>query len=257
MTCETAAPLLDRYLDGELPDAERALLEGHFLGCAGCAVEALRRRELQVATLAAGRAHEPDAPSSGRLESRLRQGEAPPGAAPLRPWLIPLAALLLVAVSLAALWVGTRGVFRKHIVLQAIELHVAALREGSSLDVLSSDAHTVRPWFEGKIPFSFDLPDLSGTEWELTGARLVQFEGAPAAQLVLKIRSHRVSVFVLRDPRGLVRIASDLADRSRNRGFRLLSWTEHGLTCLAVSGTEAKELQNLKERFLRASRSPE
>ena len=255
MTCETAAPLLDRYLDGELPDAERALLEGHLLGCAGCAVEALRRRELQVALRAAGRAHEPDAPLRASLEARLRQGAAPPESAPLPRWLIPLAAILLIAVSLAALWVGTRGVFGKHFVLQAIDLHVSAFAKGSSLDVLSSDAQTVEPWFEGKIPFSFNLPDLTGTEWELTGGRLVQFEGIPAVQLVLKIHGHRVSVFVLRDPRGLVRIATDIGDRSRSRGFRLLSWTEYGLTCLAVSGTEARDLQKLKERFIRAARS--
>lgn len=153
-----------------------------------------------------------------------------------------------------AVWVGSRAASLGRVVGQVVDLHVAALGEAAPLDVLSSDAHTVKPWFEGKLPFAFDLPDLSGTGWELAGGRLTSADGAPAAQLILKVRRHRVSVVVFSDSTGMGRRLSTLGDRELSRGFRLLSWTANGLRYVAVSDTGPEDLRTLAERFLRAAR---
>ncbi len=253
MTCDAIPPFLDRYLDGELPKADRVRLEEHLRSCPTCAVEALRRRELQAAIRGAGRAFEPSAALKARLEACLRQDTERQAPRASRSWLLPLAAVLLVGVALTAVWGGFRAVRSGRVIGQVVDLHVGALGEATPLDVLSTDAHTVKPWFEGKLPFAFDLPEFSGTGWELAGGRLVRVDGTPAAQLILKIRRHRVSVIVFSDSTGLG--LSKLDDREVSRGFRLLSWTASGLRYVAVSDTGAEDLRTLAELFLRAART--
>jgi anti-sigma factor RsiW len=253
MTCESTARLLDRHLDGELPEAERSMLEEHIRSCPACALETLRRRELQTAVREAGAAFVPSARLTEGVLARLRQDGRPSGrVAP--PWRLPLAALLLVGLALAAVWTGSRTAGRARLVTPLVDLHLAALAD-TPLDVLSSDAHTVKPWFEGKIPFAFDLPDLTDTGWELAGGRLVRVDGAPAAQLILGIRRHRVSVVVFVDPDATGAGLSSGGSRETSRGFRLLSWSANGLRYVAVSDTGAEDLETLADRFLRASRS--
>ena len=74
------------------------------------------------------------------------------------------------------------------------DLHVSDLASANPYDVVSSDRHTVKPWFQGKIPFAFNLPEFAGTEFTLLGGRLVYLHQQPAAQLVVGVGKHRISV---------------------------------------------------------------
>ena len=79
------------------------------------------------------------------------------------------------------------------------DLHVGTLASASPVDVISTDRHTVKPWFQGKIPFSFNLPDLQNTEFSLLGGRLTYLDQTPGAQLIYDYRKHHISVFVFQE----------------------------------------------------------
>ncbi len=241
MACAEWDASLDRYLDGELPDAELAPLEAHLSGCAPCAAEALRRREFQFAIREAGAEFRPSPAFRARIERSVRHGR-PDARSALR--LLPLAAAVLVGAGLLALR-GARSPAADLGLREAVDLHVTALASTVPLDVLSSDSHTVKPWFEGKLPFTFDLPDLSGSPFELLGGRVVFLDQAPAAQLLLRVRRHRVSVFVVQEREGL----PDRSPREETRSFRVASFASRGLRFLAVADTGAEDLEALARYF--------
>src|SRR6202012_3814639 len=74
--------------------------------------------------------------------------------------------------------------------------HLATLSSGASPEVISTDRHTVKPWFQGKLPFSFDLPDALPAETTLKGGDFTYLHGQPAALLLFTIHKHEVSVFL-------------------------------------------------------------
>jgi anti-sigma factor RsiW len=119
------------------------------------------------------------------------------------------------------------------------------------LDVVSSDSHTVKPWFEGKLPFTFDLPDLSGSSFELLGGRVVYLDQAPAAHLLFRVRRHRISVFVMQEREGL----ADRTPRAATRSFRVTSFADRGLRFIAVADTGPEELEELARRLRPIPRS--
>jgi anti-sigma factor RsiW len=110
--------------------------------------------------------------------------------------------------------------------------------------VLSSDSHTVKPWFAGKVPFSVDMPNLSGTDFELVGGRLTYVQQVPAAQLVFGIRKHRISVFMLRDGAAVATLGNDTAP-VRRTGFNTQTWVEDGVRYFAISDVNPADIRKL------------
>jgi anti-sigma factor RsiW len=76
---------------------------------------------------------------------------------------------------------------------------VATIASANPVDVVSTDRHTVKPWFAGKIPFTFNLPDLQGSAFTLVGGRVSYLRQSPGAELIFKIRQHQVSVFIFQE----------------------------------------------------------
>jgi len=236
MACEEFSPRLERYLDGELPASEVAALEAHIKGCASCLAEALSRRELSLAIREAGASFRESPALRARVVRTLHPRPRP------ALWLVPLAAALVVGAGLLALR-GTPG--RAGLgVREVVDLHVTQLASVAPLDVLSSDKHTVKPWFEGKVPFSFDLPEFSGSPFELLGGRVVYLDQEPAAHLLFGMRRHKISVFVLRES-----AAPDLTALSQTRAFRVLSFTQRGLRWVIVSDTSPEDVEDLARRL--------
>jgi anti-sigma factor RsiW len=125
------------------------------------------------------------------------------------------------------------------------DLHVANLAASSPVDVASSDRHTVKPWFQGKLPFSFNLPEVAGTPFTLVGGRLTYLDRRPGAHLVYDIGSHHISVFILRDEPELVR-AFPVEQHSNNvLNFRVESWTSGGLRYFVVGEATEETIQSL------------
>jgi len=110
------------------------------------------------------------------------------------------------------------------------------------VDVVSSDRHTVKPWFEGKLPFTFDLPELQGTSFTLIGGRASYVSQSPAAELLFRIRRHQLSVFIFQksEANGECRNAEQTA-----QSFHMRSWSSDGLCYVAVGDVSADDLNAL------------
>jgi anti-sigma factor RsiW len=122
---------------------------------------------------------------------------------------------------------------------------VATLASGSPVDVVSTDRHTVKPWFQGKLPFSFNLPELQGTDFTLVGGRVTYLAQSPGAHLIYRLRQHEISVFIFQD-RGNETAASASAPISM-LSFTVESWTKNGLRYFVVGDVGAQDIESLSK----------
>jgi anti-sigma factor RsiW len=116
----------------------------------------------------------------------------------------------------------------------------------SPVDVLSTDRHTVKPWFEGKIPFTFDLPELHDSEFSLLGGRVTYLGQTPGAHLIYKVRRHEISVFIFPERT----LPGDREERSRlvkEFSFNVETWSHAGLWYCLVGDVSANDMDNLAE----------
>ena len=235
---------IDAFADRELsPDQARAVQQ-HIATCHPCSLQLLATIELKQATAAAGHQLDPSPAMLARLAAQLHQDTSakrePKRVLPFPRtnflWLA-LAALLLVAISLTTL-----NVRRAHNALSAelLDQHLATLSTAATPQVLSTDRHTVKPWFEGKLPFSFNLPDPSAlpTGTTLKGADLTWLADHPAALLLFTAGKHQVSVFVTQQN------VVTPADTTRS-GFALRSVTVGDLRLIAVGDVDPPQLDRL------------
>jgi anti-sigma factor RsiW len=149
---------------------------------------------------------------------------------------------MLIFVAFAAGRVYTHRAQTRQLVSEIVDLHTSNLAASSPVDVVSSDRHTVKPWFQGKIPFTFNIPELTGTDFSLVGGRLVFLEREPAALLVFKYRGHFLSLFILQDRAPFSRLDERLRLPS---SFHVQSWRKDGLRYCLVTDAAAQEAQRL------------
>jgi anti-sigma factor RsiW len=121
------------------------------------------------------------------------------------------------------------------------------------VDVISTDRHTVKPWFEGKIPFSFNLPELGGSPYTLLGGRLSYLGQAPGAQLIFQVGKHRISVFIFQDRLGRLLPPGDTI--SRRLTFNVETFTDDGLRYFVIGDASADDIRQLAEMLKSAARS--
>jgi len=148
------------------------------------------------------------------------------------------------------LYVSRETSRRKQVYSELADLHVSALASSTPVDVLSTDRHTVKPWFQGKIPFTFNLPELQGSDFSLVGGRVTYFEQTPGAHLIYQLRKHDISVFIFPDrgleipiaPPGPVQVLS----------FNLESWTQDGLRYFVLGDASVADIDALS-KLLRSS----
>jgi anti-sigma factor RsiW len=244
MSCETWSEKVDAYVDGELPESETASLGQHLRQCASCAADALERVQLKRAVADAGKRYAPSAEFRQKIQQAARK--------PLRRgniwgWqVVALPALLILIISLLmSFYVSREKERRQRVYGELADLHVATLASASPVDVVSTDRHTVKPWFEGKIPFSFNLPELQGTEFTLVGGRVAYLRQMPGAQLIYRIRKHEVSVFVFQDRGG--EMASWASDPQSQFSFTFASWAKNGLRYFVVGDVSASDVDALSK----------
>jgi anti-sigma factor RsiW len=244
MNCHEAGRLLDPYLDDELGPAEAASVADHFEGCAMCRqrladLEALGRLVRGVPYHAA-----PD-----RLWTTIART---PRRRRIRPTTLAWAAAMTVAVLL-----GGAAAFRARQTAHATSLlaeavvnhHVGALMSERLYDVRSSNQHTVKPWFQGKVDFSPPVADLSGNGFPLLGGRVDSIGGRSVAALVYQRREHIIDVFVWP-----AADASRTADVRSIRGYQERRWLHADLSLWAVSDLNARELNEFAQAFESAVR---
>lgn len=244
MACNLWRAKLDAYIDGELAPAETGELAVHMRTCNSCAVDALDRVQLKRAVATAGKRYEPNAELRARVN---RMVAAKPRRRVSWAWKLVVApALAVLLLSLAANWyLGREGARRQRVYSELADLHVATLASATPVDVVSSDRHTVKPWFQGKLPFTFNLPELQGSDFTLIGGRVTYLAQTPGAQLIYQIRKHEISVFIFPDhgeeianlPSGAIQALS----------FNTESWTQNGLRYFVIGDVNADDITALSK----------
>jgi anti-sigma factor RsiW len=252
MTCEWHSKI-DPYVDAALPEADLAQMEAHVRVCPSCAAEALSRSQMKrVVRAAAGNAFTP------RPEFRLKIEQAI-GARqkPKRRWFqLPQLALATAAFAVIVLCLGLwwYRAPQTDAIAEVADLHVSALASANPVDVISTDRHTVKPWFEGKLPFTFNVPELQNSRFRLIGGKVTYLEQNPGAQLLFGVRKHQISVFIFQDRDGLARLGSNPSEK-RKLEFTIETWAEGGLRYFVISDASPDDVHALSELLQAAARS--
>jgi anti-sigma factor RsiW len=248
VSCELTQSVLHGYVDGELDAARAADFERHLVSCAEC-VAALEAQETLRSSLQRAGLYE-RAPLALRQKVRAQFGTA--AAAPVsitarsRPaswrWLAVAAALLLAALVSWKL-VGPRGNAGEVAYASAIvDAHLRSLQPGHLEDVVSTDQHTVKPWFDGKLDFAPPVRDFASEGFPLQGGRLDVVHGRTVAVLVYARRKHVINVFIWPTPQRDAPVQS-----GSQLGYQWVDWRKGGMEMCAVSDVNSSELSTLQQ----------
>jgi len=160
--------------------------------------------------------------------------------------ILAVPALLVLIASVAVNWyVGRESARRQQVYSELADLHVAAVASATPVDVVSTDRHTVKPWFQGRIPFSFNLPELQGSEFTLLGGRVTYLAQTPGAHLIYQVRKHEISVFIFQD-RG-AETATLASGPTHAVSFNMENWTQGGLRYFVVGDVSTDDIQALSK----------
>jgi anti-sigma factor RsiW len=240
---------LDTYLDGELPGDQMRALDAHLRTCPSCAADALARVQLKRAVKNAGARFVPSAEFRALIQKKI-------AAKPRRSWRFSFAlagvfAALLVAGLLTA-YQQRQNLLQQQFYGEIADLHVSTLASANPVDVVSTDRHTVKPWFQGKIPFTFNLPELQGTDFTLVGGRVTYLGQVPGAHLIYQVRKHQISVFIF--PEDLLSVRTD-SKTAKERSFNLQIFTQEGLRYIVFGDVAADDIRKLSELLQSAAKS--
>jgi len=255
MSCDWSAKL-DRYVDSELPAGELTEFQEHLLGCPKCAAGVLSRLQLKHVTRSAGQRFRPTPELRQKIEQSIgaRSGPSRNGPSWLRRWVPTLAMAAVLALMLASTAIWLRYARGEQAVGELADLHVATLASANPVDVVSTDRHTVKPWFQGKLPFTFNLPELQNSAFKLIGGSVAYFHQSPGAHLLFELRKHRISVFIFRNG-GEAGWPNPGSAPSRDLTFSSESWTEGGLRYFVIGDCNRADLHSLTELLKSAARS--
>jgi anti-sigma factor RsiW len=248
MVCESWKAKLDTYLDGEVPEEEMRTFDAHVRTCPFCSGDALARVQMKRAIQAAGRRYTPSAEFRKRMQQKIAAN--PRRSFGLAWTLAAAAAVILVVGTLTSDYLGTRSSGDRAF-SEVADLHVAALASSSLVDVISTDRHTVKPWFQGKIPFAFNLPELQNTEFSLLGGRMTYLEQTPGAHLIYDVRKHHISVLVFQERSLPTRLGENPV--SRKQPFNMETWTQGGLRYFVIGDASSADIDSLAKLFKAAS----
>lgn len=234
--------LVQAEFDGELDAARAADLVAHRAHCPVCqAAEAELRR---ARDLFRGDLYQP-APDSLRRRVLAQLDLGAPAPAPPRrfwhftAWRPTMGGFGLGVACAAAIMLLVLSPNEQNLTEQVVASHVRALQPGHLEDVASSDRHTVKPWFDGRIDFAPPVRDLATVGFPLIGGRLDYIDGRPVAALVYQRDKHVINLFVWPEAANAV---SNPAAADRN-GYNIVHWTQDGMTFWAVSDVERDQLR--------------
>ena len=244
MACEALRGQLDRYVDGELTPAEARDVAMHLRACAGCAADVMQRVQIKRAVKIAGERYQPSAELRRKINKSVAAKSRRGVAKHWRLILVPALVLLVAAFWLNS-YFGRRHEIEHRVYSELADLHVSNLASATPVDVLSSDRHTVKPWFQGKIPFTFNLPELPGSQFSLVGGRVAYLEQVSGAHLIYQIRKHEISVFIFPDREDtLHELPSGAATAA---SFNVQTWTQNGLRYFVIGDASAEDIRALSK----------
>jgi anti-sigma factor RsiW len=250
MKCDEAGILLHALIDNELDAGHIHEVEGHIAACATCATHLREFRELHDTLSSAQLRYAAPASLRRRIESALPAssgGLAPTRRAALRGFGIGAVASALAASG--AFVMLMRADDQQRILGDVVSAHLRSLQSQHLTDVESSDQHTVKPWFSGRLEVSPPVVDLSAQGFTLLGGRLDYVDAKPVAAIVYRRRRHIINLFCAP--------AAEWPQRSgmeELHGFNVWRRNINGMSCWAVSDLNAEELAEFGEKFEAAVR---
>jgi anti-sigma factor RsiW len=246
MNCEECRDLIDPYIDNELDVSATILLERHLLECPECGPLLESRKALQALLKNPQLQFEVPGSLRGKIRSQLSgitvRDKHGSGMRSVIPWIsVPLALAAGFAVVLAFLkpvgiFDGSRA---NTLAEEVVSSHVRSLLAAHLLDVPSTDQHTVKPWFDGKLKFSPPVQDFAERGFRLIGGRLDYLDGREVAAVVYQRNKHIINLFIWPSEAGQSAAAKSFA----KDGFNVLHWDRDGFEFWAVSDVNAQDLK--------------
>jgi len=246
MTCQESVRLLPGYFDSELDLVHTLEIEDHLRTCAACTSTLEADRALRT-TIARSRLRFSAPPNVARNVRATIADSFPQEKSASKNWswnwafAATAAALIFCAVLTWKLLPAGTPNTSASISDEAIADHIRALMPGHLSDVESTDQHTVKPWFDGKLDFAPPVENFAAQGFPLIGGRLDYLDHHPTAALVYQRRKHFISVFLLP--------ATSERDRAESqttqRGYNVISWTRNAMNYWLVSDLNPVELEEL------------
>jgi anti-sigma factor RsiW len=229
---------LHPYLDDELDPTRRAEFEDHLPGCPECRRELEGQKALRAGLHDGGFRFTAPAGLREKIRESLRPAATAPPRRTLTPWLAAAALLFgVLGTAIGGYVLFNRSPAPADLPRELVSAHVRSLIAEHLYDVESTDKHTVKPWFQGKVDFSLPVKDLKDQEYPLEGGRLDYLDDHPVAALVYRRHKHVINLFVWPTSSGDAPVQP-----SKRRGYNLLHWSQGGLNYWAVSDVNAEEL---------------
>jgi anti-sigma factor (TIGR02949 family) len=250
VSCNFPSETIHGYLDGELDAVRAAEFERHLEQCPEC-VAALDAQESLRAALQRGNLYE-KAPLDlrAKIVGAQRAAAGPIVMSSRRvfaQWLAIAAAFILVVYSCWRIIPSVKGnTTQNALAAQVVDAHLRSLEPGHLTDVISTDQHTVKPWFDGKIDFAPPVQDFATDGFPLQGGRLDVVGGRTVAALVYGRRKHFVNVFIWPTREG-----DTYPKSSVQQGYNWITWRKNGMVYWAVSDVSESDLGELQHLLAR------
>lgn len=251
MNCHEATILVHALIDSELDAGHAREVEKHVAECGRCAVELEAYRALSQAVGSSNLRHAPPSSLRRRIDRAIPVPTAPMNRRSLlRGFALGTVASAAVVTGIASLLTAQN--LDQRLVGEAVSAHLRSLQPERLTDVLSSDQHTVKPWFNGRVGFAPPVVDLVAQGFRLIGGRLDYIDGRPAAALVYRRRVHVINLFVSQEERS----AASTRQSQTIQGFNIVQWNDDGLRLTAISDLNLEELNEFCVKFRSATAVP-
>ncbi len=253
MACEQSHTVIHAYFDGELDAVRAAEFERHLENCAECVTALETQESLSSAMQRAQLSDKAPATLRQKVLAEIHSASTtrPPQPVVIRHRRVPWQWLAAAAAILLLVYAGWRTIpafgaenYQSVVAAEIVDAHLRSLQPGHLTDVLSTDQHTVKPWFDGKLDFSPPVQDFANDGFPLQGGRLDVVHGRTIAALVYGRRKHLISVFI--QP---ARENTETLRSGSQQGYHWIAWRTNGMEFCAVSDVSQPDLEQLQHLF--------
>jgi anti-sigma factor RsiW len=238
MTCELWREQIGPYIDGELASSHEAEVTTHLRSCPDCNAFTAEAIHLKRAVANVGHRYQPSAEFRNKIIDSMAGRSTSPRRAPFLAFGLSVALLIVMAGALITWRAAKPDVNR-----ELADIHLSTLASSNPVDVISTDMHTVKPWFQGRVPFTFNLPELAGSPFTLAGGRVIYLHGSPCALLLFQYRLHRISMII--GPTSLL----SSSDRQLSNGFHVVRAEHNGYDYVTIGDAGVDTLNDLSQRM--------
>lgn len=251
MDCQEARDVIHAYFDGELDLVRTLDFERHIHDCQSCSRAHKGLAAMRTSIRGTGLYYKAPLGLEQRIRADVRKarGEGEGRTIPTIPivwrWMAMAASLAFIAVALWTL-LRTPGVSQEKLLAQEVRAsHVRSLMGTHLMDVESTDQHTVKPWFDGKLDFAPDVRDFKADSFPLIGGRLDYLADRPVAALVYRHDKHFINLFIWPAPNETDRGETELVEK----GYSIIHWVRAGINYWAISDTSDQTLRRFVDLY--------